>query len=265
MAEKKPYGWQSGLLPLDLRPSQMNDPPRPAGRLAGRCGERPDAHPEKMRNPELARQDAEAFERLLSGRGPAVSVLVPDETARAVIEAAAHAYDEASEYAEIVANHDALHGLLAALRSGGVVMWRSGGGAWRRRLRRAPSLSAMTDEELQRVVLDVILREYPVLLTFPSHRLRAVREPRRPYRRDGTREGGPRPRHGGSSAQQRLSRLAESLGTPRQAAEWARRLGSLGLTTAFRGSGWEQGVGWCLPTGDGHELRPIASAPEKPL
>jgi hypothetical protein len=47
-------------------------------------------------------------------------------------------------------------------------MWRSGGGAWRRRLRRAPSLSAMTDEELQRVVLDVILREYPVLLTFPA-------------------------------------------------------------------------------------------------
>ncbi|MBW8058948.1 MAG: hypothetical protein FVQ78_01165 [Solirubrobacterales bacterium] len=47
-------------------------------------------------------------------------------------------------------------------------MWRSGGGAWRRRLRRAPSLSAMTDEELQRVILDVILREYPVLLTFPA-------------------------------------------------------------------------------------------------
>jgi len=47
-------------------------------------------------------------------------------------------------------------------------MWRSGGGAWRRRLRRAPSLSAMTDEELQRVVLDVILREYPVLLTYPA-------------------------------------------------------------------------------------------------
>jgi hypothetical protein len=26
----------------------------------------------------------------------------------------------------------------------------------------------MTDEELQRVVLDVILREYPVLLTYPA-------------------------------------------------------------------------------------------------
>jgi hypothetical protein len=31
------------------------------------------------------------------------------------MEVAALVYDEASEYAEIVANHDALHGLLAAL------------------------------------------------------------------------------------------------------------------------------------------------------
>lgn len=47
-------------------------------------------------------------------------------------------------------------------------MWRSGGGAWRRRQRRAPSLSITTDREMQRVVLTVILREYPVLLTFPA-------------------------------------------------------------------------------------------------
>lgn len=47
-------------------------------------------------------------------------------------------------------------------------MWRSGGGAWRRRQRRAPSLSVTTDQEMQRVVLAVILREYPVLLTFPA-------------------------------------------------------------------------------------------------
>ena len=46
-------------------------------------------------------------------------------------------------------------------------MWRSGGG-WRRRQRRAPALTVATDEEMQRVVLDVILREYPVLLTFPA-------------------------------------------------------------------------------------------------
>ena len=47
-------------------------------------------------------------------------------------------------------------------------MWRSGGGAWRRRQRRAPSLGQVTDEQMQRVVLGVVLREYPVLLTFPA-------------------------------------------------------------------------------------------------
>jgi hypothetical protein len=47
-------------------------------------------------------------------------------------------------------------------------MWRSGGGAWHRRQRRAPSLSSMTDEQMQRVVLGVALREYPILLTFPA-------------------------------------------------------------------------------------------------
>lgn len=47
-------------------------------------------------------------------------------------------------------------------------MWRSGGGAWRRRQRRAPDLRAATDDEMQRIVLAVVLREYPVLLTFPA-------------------------------------------------------------------------------------------------
>lgn len=46
--------------------------------------------------------------------------------------------------------------------------WRRGGGAWRRRQRRAPALTAAADEEMQRVVLAVVLREYPVLLTFPA-------------------------------------------------------------------------------------------------
>ncbi|MBW8060534.1 MAG: hypothetical protein FVQ78_09505 [Solirubrobacterales bacterium] len=47
-------------------------------------------------------------------------------------------------------------------------MWRSGGGAWRRRLRRAPAFTVTTDEEMQRVVLAVVLHEHPVLLTFPA-------------------------------------------------------------------------------------------------
>ncbi|HET9162869.1 MAG TPA: hypothetical protein VFN89_05410 [Solirubrobacterales bacterium] len=72
------------------------------------------AHPKGVKDPDLTRREAEAFERLLPGVEKG-EVLVPDETARTAIEAAARAYDEASDYAEIVAHHDALHGLLAVL------------------------------------------------------------------------------------------------------------------------------------------------------
>ena len=112
MAENNPTDGRQ-VLPLDLRPSQVTILRDLLGDWLTDVGSDM-TQPEKMRNPDLARQDAEAFERLLSGLASG-SVLVPDETARAVIEAATHAYDEASEYAEIVANHDALHGLLAAL------------------------------------------------------------------------------------------------------------------------------------------------------
>jgi hypothetical protein len=47
------------------------------------------------------------------------------------------------------------------------MLWRSGG-AWARRQRRAPMLTVTTDDEMQRVVLAVVLREYPLLLTFPA-------------------------------------------------------------------------------------------------
>ena len=46
--------------------------------------------------------------------------------------------------------------------------WRTGGDAWRRRHRRAPAVTVTSDEQMQRVVLAVILREHPVLLTFPA-------------------------------------------------------------------------------------------------
>jgi hypothetical protein len=100
-------------VPLDLLPSQV----------AILCGllddwredaQRDLAHPKGVENPDLTRREAEAFERL----APEVEkgeILVPHETARAAIEAAARAYDDASDYAEVVAHHDALHGLLAAL------------------------------------------------------------------------------------------------------------------------------------------------------
>lgn len=46
-------------------------------------------------------------------------------------------------------------------------MWE-GGGAWARRQRRAPALIVGTDCEMQRLVLAVVLREYPALLTLPA-------------------------------------------------------------------------------------------------
>ncbi len=64
-----------------------------------------------------SRREADAFERLLTGldRG---ELVVPDEAARETVEAMAIAADEEDHYAEIVARHDALFGLLDRL--GGV-------------------------------------------------------------------------------------------------------------------------------------------------
>jgi hypothetical protein len=112
MAETNPTDGRRAV-PLDLPPSQVEI-------LCGllddwREDARSDlAHPKGVRNPDLTLGEAEAFERLLLCMEQG-EVLVPDETARAAVQVAASAYDEASEYAEVVAHHDALHGLLAAL------------------------------------------------------------------------------------------------------------------------------------------------------
>lgn len=70
---------------------------------------------EGVKDPEQARREADAYQRLLAGlaRG---KILVPDQAALEAIEKIAAADDKASNYAEIAANHDALHGLLALLK-----------------------------------------------------------------------------------------------------------------------------------------------------
>ena len=70
--------------------------------------------PERMRERERARREADAFDRLLIGldRG---EILLPDEDARAAIEAAAESHDRESSYVEVATTHDAHHGLLALL------------------------------------------------------------------------------------------------------------------------------------------------------
>jgi hypothetical protein len=73
--------------------------------------------PAETVDPGKARQEAEAYERLLRSLDWG-EVVVPDEAARAAIEAMALAADEENNYAEVIATHDALFGLLAQL--GGV-------------------------------------------------------------------------------------------------------------------------------------------------
>jgi hypothetical protein len=70
--------------------------------------------PERLRDPARSRREANAYERLLAGLERGV-VVVPDETARQAIHAMAVASDETDNYAEVVANHDALYGLLGQL------------------------------------------------------------------------------------------------------------------------------------------------------
>lgn len=112
MAETNPTDGRR-VVPLDLPPSQMTILRSLLADWAEDARRDLD-HPTRMRNPGAAQQDTEAFERLLSGLAEG-QVVVPDEAARAAIETAANAYDEASEWVEIVAHHDALHGLLETL------------------------------------------------------------------------------------------------------------------------------------------------------
>jgi hypothetical protein len=70
--------------------------------------------PERLDDPEKARREADAYERLLAGldRG---EIIVPDEPAQEAVEAMATSADEDNNYAEIVAEHVALYELLARL------------------------------------------------------------------------------------------------------------------------------------------------------
>ena len=70
--------------------------------------------PDRIKYPERARIEADAFERLLVGveRG---ELIVPDDPARLALAKAVKGNDDGTEYARVVAEHDALHGLLGLL------------------------------------------------------------------------------------------------------------------------------------------------------
>lgn len=71
----------------------------------------------QMPDPERAQGEADAYSRLLAALD-AGEIMVPDESARAMVEAMAIAIEQDTDYARLVAEHDALFGLLDVL--GGV-------------------------------------------------------------------------------------------------------------------------------------------------
>jgi hypothetical protein len=74
------------------------------------------AIPGQMLDPVGARREADAYRRLLVGLDIG-EVTVPDQAAREAVAILASEADRANSYAEVVAEHEALNGLLARLAS----------------------------------------------------------------------------------------------------------------------------------------------------
>jgi hypothetical protein len=73
--------------------------------------------PERLQNPDKAQREAEALERLLVALATR-QIVLPDEAAREAVAVATADDDEANNYKEVAANHDALHALLGVLEGG---------------------------------------------------------------------------------------------------------------------------------------------------
>ncbi len=112
MAKKNPTGGERDV-PLDFSPAHMAILRGDLGAcLDGLLGDL--ETPERLRNPKRSRQEADAYERLLAGLRQR-KLTLPDRGARKVLKEAVAASDRMDNYTEVVANHDALHGLLAVL------------------------------------------------------------------------------------------------------------------------------------------------------
>jgi hypothetical protein len=73
--------------------------------------------PDRLEDPQRCQREAEAVERLMVGLTTG-QLSVPDEDAETLLRAAAESEDKENGYAEVLAAHDALHGLLAVLEGG---------------------------------------------------------------------------------------------------------------------------------------------------
>jgi hypothetical protein len=139
---------------------------------------------ERLRQPDRARRECSAFERLLRWLNQGF-VSGSDEAAYAVLKQLAAAADCANGYTAVVAEHDALHGFLASLEAAFLRRIKRGASQKRRAIflaphQRAPlGLTACGTQppgaappgedkatlDLQRGVLGAILREHPQQLT----------------------------------------------------------------------------------------------------
>jgi hypothetical protein len=70
------------------------------------------------RDPDRSREKVAVYGRLIEALDRA-EIVVPDETARSEVEEVMEAADRENNYAEVVAEHDALGGLLARLGGAG--------------------------------------------------------------------------------------------------------------------------------------------------
>lgn len=112
MADRNPTG-DSRLVSLDLPDSQAEILRRDLGGWIDSF-EADLRRPERLEDPDRTRAEAAACRRLLSGV-ESRQIHVPDDEARSLLREAADAQDRESEYEEVVATHDAMHAVLAAL------------------------------------------------------------------------------------------------------------------------------------------------------
>jgi hypothetical protein len=117
MADQNPTGDERAM-PLDL-PAEQKKILRATlmSCLEGVSGDL--KTPDLVPDPEKARREADAYQRLLVALDQS-RIIVPDDAAREAVEAMVLSVEEDTDYAEIIAEHDALFGLLSLL-GGGVV------------------------------------------------------------------------------------------------------------------------------------------------
>jgi hypothetical protein len=112
MADQNPTG-DGRMVPLDPPPKHVTI----LRRTLSDCleGVRNDLKaPGRMPSPAKATREAAAYKRLLRALGYG-RIRVPDEAAREAVAIIAAASDRQNDYETVVAEHDALHGLLARL------------------------------------------------------------------------------------------------------------------------------------------------------